>query len=184
MKIENYPGYILEKNGTVINPKGKEITPTIKKTSFVYKMKDCDSKWKSVSEVKVHALAGNILKVPDTARRVYGAIADYFIDVNGDVYSFNINQPKGIKLAKYITSDGYPTVTIDGKKRSVHTLLAKTFIMPDYVEKGLCCMHGDDNKLNCNLNNISIGTYSQNNKDAYDRGCQPRRYNKKEYNGR
>ena len=31
----------------------------------------------------------------------------------------------------------------------------------------LCCMHLDDNKHNNDLDNLKVGTYSENNKAAY-----------------
>jgi len=45
--------------------------------------------------------------------------------------------------------------------------MAETFIMNRYSSYGLCCMHKDNNKRNCHISNLSLGTYSKNNKDAY-----------------
>jgi hypothetical protein len=52
----------------------------------------------------------------------------------------------------------------------IQKLMAITFLDPDYSNKGLCVMHKDDDKTNNVLTNLKIGTYSENNKSAYDNG--------------
>ena len=59
---------------------------------------------------------------------------------------------------------------IAGRFRSIHSLIAITFLDENYIGKGLCCLHLDNNKNNHQLSNIKIGTYSENNKQAYTDG--------------
>ena len=49
--------------------------------------------------------------------------------------------------------------------------MARAFILEDYVERWLVCLHSDDVKGNIDLSNLSVGAYSKNNKDAYSTGC-------------
>lgn len=83
--------------------------------------------------------------------------------------------PAGKYLTIYYPKNGwYPVVSTREKGQvSVHQLLALTFLDKEYLEKGLCVMHLDDNKHNFNLSNFKIGTYSENNKAAYDTGVNP-----------
>ncbi len=106
------------------------------------------------------------MKVPSTARQVMRATGKYYIDTDGTVYAFPISHPQGIKSKFRLSTAGYVSTTIDGKSVDVHVLMAETFIMQDYIKKGLCCLHRDNDKTNCNISNLNIGTYSQNNKDA------------------
>ncbi len=132
-----------------------------------YNLKDDNGKWRGVSISRINKLTGRILKLPKDAKKIPG-YNEYFIDKKGNIYSFSDASPEGKILKHNIGTSGYPRVSVGGKQRDVHTLLAKTFIMEDYIERGLCCMHKDNNKLNFILTNICIGTYSQNNKQAYD----------------
>ena len=172
MKIVGFDGYIFKDN-EVVSPSGKTLTKVhTKHGTYQYKMKRNDGKWTSVTESTLKSLTNNSLLVPSTAKEIPG-YSGYFIDTDGTVYSFSRTYPDGKILNHGIDTKGYPNIKINKKKVSIHSLLAITFIMEDYVKKGLCCMHKDDNKLNCHLNNLAIGTYSQNNKDSYKRGCNP-----------
>ncbi len=66
----------------------------------------------------------------------------------------------------------YPTISCNFKGKEitigVHQLLAITFLDKDYLDKKLVAMHIDNNKNNNILSNIKVGTYSENNKQAYD----------------
>ena len=184
-EIKNYDNYIYDdENDLVINKKNnKIITEFGKNNNLKRKMKDNNNKWKNLASSTLKFLAGLSIEIPETAKKIHNSNNNYYIDINGDIFSYERNR-YGKKLKHCFGSSGYPMVEIhyDGKARlkEVHSLLVETFIMQDYVKKGLCCLHGDDDKLNCHIDNLSIGTYSQNNKDAYIRGCQPRRYNKKQ----
>lgn len=54
------------------------------------------------------------------------------------------------------------------KNLSVHRLVAETFIPNLYNKPNVC--HWDNNKSNCNVNNLYWGTQAQNIQQAYDDG--------------
>ena len=173
MIIPSYSAYRFE-NDSVIRIKDNK--PVTLQKRDLLKLKDDSGKWKTVTLTHVKNLCGITLKLPDTVKPI-SSFPGYYIDIDGSVYSFSSANPNGKKLTTTITSKGYPSVSLckDHKnyKKEVHILMARAFLMEDYIEKGLCCMHLDDDKLNCNLSNLAIGTYSQNNKDAYTRGLNP-----------
>ena len=157
-------------NGDVINNNNKVLKKiTTKLGTYQYKMKRDDGRWTSVTESTLNSLVGNTIKLPSTAKRIPKSVG-YFIDIDGTVFSFSRTFPRGKILTHTISASGYPRIKIDGKTMDIHTILARTFIMENYIEKGLVCRHKDDIKTNCHINNLCVGTYSQNNKEAYDRG--------------
>jgi len=170
--IDGFPGYKYE-DGVVYKPNGdvqkllKGNTP--KRSNFFYKMKNAEGKWVQVTRDRIKSIVGEILGIPEDAKQIY-QYENYYIDTDGNVYSFSRSNPTGKKLSPRIDTAGYLSITLKGKPRTVHSLLAETFIMHDYREKGLCVMHIDNNKLNCKLSNIKVGTYSENNKQAYKDG--------------
>lgn len=115
------------------------------------------------------------MQLPPDATPIAGT-TKYFIDKCGIVYSF-ATDARGIILTPVIGTNGYLSVSIyyEGNRKTVdiHKLVAETFIMENYAAKGLVCMHKDNNKTNCHIDNLCIGTYSQNNKDAYSDGLNP-----------
>jgi len=143
------------------------------KKAKVLKLKANDGVWKQVPFKKILAYEGLILELPTTAVNLKMCGSSYFIDRNGDIYSFSSKYLTGIKLSVNIGTKGYPNVMIPyrGKtrKRDVHTLLCEAFIKPNYVSEGLVAMHKDDDKLHCHIDNLCLGTYSQNLQDAWDR---------------
>ncbi len=169
-KIKGFPGYLYE-DGIVYNPKGKQQKLILHSSgSKTYKVKRYDNKWVHLYESKLLAIVGEILTLPDDAKQIPG-FNNYFIDKSGKVYSFSVSNPTGIIMKSRVGSSGYPVIGL-GKDvtKEVHQLLAKTFIMEDYIKKGFCVLHKDNDKWNCCLDNICVGTYSRNNKDAYSDG--------------
>jgi len=172
MNIDNYSNYTLNTNLDVIKTKdNKQITKQIStNNTYHYKMKDDLGKWNSISRVKVMSLAGVKMKLHPTAVRIYDGY-EYYIDISGEVTSFQESSPTGLILKTSIGASGYPKVNlfINGKAtpKTVHSLLCNAFIVKGYEKLGLVCLHNDDDKLNFKLTNLSVGTYSKNNKDAY-----------------
>lgn len=67
----------------------------------------------------------------------------------------------------------YPTVTVGGRRIRVHTLAALTFLGPR--PPGQVVRHGDDDKQNIWIGNLSYGTPGQNAADAVRHGVRRRR---------
>jgi len=135
-------------------------------------MKHESGKYKAVTENKIKALSGYGVKLPLDAVQITNS--SDFIDPRGNVYSFGVNNPQGIIRKIYYRPDSYPQVSVyingESVTRDIHHLLADTFIYPGYVSHGLCVLHKDNNKHNFSLDNLSVDTYSKNNRDAYKDG--------------
>lgn len=163
-------------DGEVVDRKTNKVKALRKRGD--YKLKDDTGKWRAVSVVKIKALCGDILELPKDAVEIKSAAKGYYIDKKGTVYSFSKSNPAGAVLKGSIGSGGYLRVKIvsvcgTSKDVDVHSLVARAFIDENYIEKGLVCLHSDNDKLNPRLDNLSVGTYSQNNKDAYTDGLNP-----------
>lgn len=91
---------------------------------------------------------------------------NYSINRNGDVYN-----NKTRHLMKHSQSNtGYCTVFVDGKNRTLHRLLAMTFIPnPDNLP---CINHKDGNKLNNDLSNLEWCNHATNERHAYNIGLK------------
>ena len=140
-------------------------------------MYDDDDNRKLISKVKIFALTGFKLKLPEDAIKIKDS--EEFIDKKGNVYSFSRSNPQGIiKSLNYrFDKDGnkkYVQVQIsvngERKTKDIHSLLADAFIHPGYAKEGLCVAHKDNDKHNFSLENLSVVSYSKNNKDAYKDG--------------
>ena len=172
MKIKGFPNYRFIKDEVYdLRGKKKNILIGTRGKSF-YKLKNYNGKWSSISLAKLKALAGNIMSIPKDAVPIPG-YNNYYIDKLATIYSFNRFDPTGIIIKQTQTQNGYIVAGIQGKSLEVHMLMAKAFIMVNYIERGLCVLHLDNDKTNNNLNNLVVGTYSRNNKQAYKDGLNP-----------
>ena len=172
MIIPGFTRYTFEE-GIVTDTEIGKVKNAIKRGSKLsYKLKDDAGTWRGISESKVRALCGDMLNKPLGAKILPGS-DNCWVSPLGEVYTTSIVNPRGTILKHYVDTSGYLTVRINNKHQNVHKLVAQTFLMSDYIEKGLVCMHLDDDKSNCNLSNLKIGTYSQNNLDAYATGVNP-----------
>jgi hypothetical protein len=71
------------------------------------------------------------------------------------------------RIARLLTVDyshRYPRLSIDGKKRYLHTLVAEAFIGPR--PHGQLVLHGDDDPLNPDARNLRFGSHAENAADA------------------
>lgn len=160
-------------NGVVTNTRNGKVIRPIKRSKYSYfKIKSDDGTWKSVSESTIKHLCGIKISMKPCAK-IIPTTENYYCDTLGNIYSFD-RIKSGLILSGNISSKGYVVVNIKykGKTRNVevHQLVCATHIMHDYIEKGLVCLHADNDKTNNNLSNLSVGTYSKNNKDAYSDG--------------
>lgn len=116
-----------------------------------------------------------MVAIPEHAKEVPYTDGKVFITETGRVFS-KATVKCGKELSNHVGSNGYYQVKLKFKGTvstiEVHQLMCRAFYDTDYVEKGLVCLHQDDNKLNINLSNLSLGTYSENLQQAYDNGCR------------
>lgn len=174
MEIKGFSKYYY-KQGNVFckrNDRQVSITTGNKNDKFL-KLKDDFDKWKSVQLNRVKFLAGDILKLPDDA--VKAAYCEWlYVTPDGRFFSFGRNSLNGKEMLPYKGKNGYLRVKTLYKGKSIavecHKVICETFIDKDYIAKGLVCLHKDDNKTNCNLSNLKVGTHSENNKSAYKNG--------------
>lgn len=176
VEIHGFPNYRYDTKLDVVidtingNKILKEMKLGVGTTAF--KMKNEAGKWVSVSR-KVLLSKIKTKFIPDTSwKEVVRPNSGYYINRNGQVMSikrYSCGELMNVYIPK--NSKKYPAVTlrIDGcsKPYPIHKLLAKAFIDSDYIEKGLCVLHIDNNKHNFKLSNLKVGTYSENNKQAY-----------------
>ena len=67
-----------------------------------------------------------------------------------------------------VSKNGYGVIQFDGRLYSAHRLAY--LLTHGEVADGLVVMHSCDNKRCCNPDHLSVGTHSENVKDAYRRG--------------
>lgn len=178
MEIKGFNLYYLDSNRNIIRKKDSKIVSiTTSPKGYRYcKLKKDDGSWCSIQESTVFSLSNIALDLTGF-KEIPDLNGIYFINEIGTVISFALNK-SGMILKPYYYNCGkkYPTVSINGKSESIHSLIAKTFINKNYVIEGLCCMHLDNDKNNHILSNLKIGTYSENNKQAYDDGLNMGKY--------
>lgn len=171
MKIRGYTGYTYI-DGCVF--KGdKKISLTSKGNgNYACKMKNDDGKWKQVRLSTIQALSDITLST-DGYATIPNTDDKYFINEDGRIISFNFDK-RGLEMKINYPKEKYPQVRIEYKGEirtmGIHQLIALSYIDNDYIDKGLVCMHLDNDKNNHTLSNLKVGTYSQNNKQAYDDG--------------
>jgi len=70
------------------------------------------------------------------------------------------------------TQNGYPTIGINGDQRMVHLVVFQTFRPEEYkaMKDGEMILHEDDDRMDCRIDKLRVGTASQNRRDAYDNG--------------
>ncbi len=159
--------HTVKKNNEI---KRKEIT---KQKGDVFKLKGDDGKWRRVTLANIQVLCGEELKLPEYAKKI-PFTEHYYADIEGNIYSYSQKNPAGLILSTTVNKSGYPRVKINYKGQirpvEVHQLMAVTFFCENYVELGFDCMHRDNNKSDCSLMNLKLGTRGCNNKHAYETG--------------
>lgn len=182
MIIPEFTGYDLtEVNGVYKITKvssGKEITITKPQKGKEYaKLKNDLGIWKSIGISKLIALCYPP-KPPEGFVLVPGYIKTYISKCGKTWIGPGETTPLGTLTCPRYYENDYPQVCVErdpkrGGTRYVHILLALVYLDKDYLDKGLCVMHLDDDKNNFNLTNLKVATYSENNKAAYDTGVNP-----------
>ena len=75
-------------------------------------------------------------------------------------------------LHQFVGKDGYLRVQFDGKTKTVHRIVAKSFLKTS--KNKLVVNHKDGNKQNNNISNLEWVTSSENQKHAYQNNLKPR----------
>ena len=160
--LERYPGYTFSE-GKVFSPEGREIQCGVRGYNIV-----------NTTGAKTRVSAASLKRqlqpklVMETGSKEIPGDPNYFVSPKGTVYSFHpVTNPSGKILTPHISTPGYLRLRLGGRLMDVHNIVAITFLDKEYVTKGLCCMHLDNDKTNPELTNLKVGTYSENNKAAF-----------------
>jgi hypothetical protein len=67
---------------------------------------------------------------------------------------------------------GYPSIKINGTNRTVHSVVFETFRPDEYnaLQPGEMILHENDDRMDCRIDKLRVGTQSQNGRDAHDNG--------------
>lgn len=89
-------------------------------------------------------------------------VSNYFVRDDGMIWSIS----RGRFLSPYKTNKGYPCVTFNGVKRTVHRIVAEAFLPNQYGLPTINHKNGDrtDNRIS----NLEWCSYSANNQHAWD----------------
>ena len=98
-------------------------------------------------------------------------VCDYFVRDDGMIWSIR----RGRFLSSYKTNKGCPCVTFNGTKRTVHRIVAETFL-PN--KDGLPTVnHKNGDRTDNRISNLEWCSYAANNQHAWDTGHERRRLN-------
>jgi len=114
---------------------------------------------------------------------MYGGENDYEVSTYGKIRSIDrviskadntIQTLKGKTLRQNPSSNGYMMVNVKYKgvrtNKTVHSILAETFIVKGKMPKDRCVNHKDGVKSNNNISNIEVVSYAENLKHAHVNG--------------
>lgn len=186
MEIKGFSSYYYREGMVFWKKDNKEVRPHTRADGTVrIKLKNDLGEFKGFSFSKLKFLAGDILQLPEDA--VKAAYCEWlYVTPNGRFYSFNPKTPSGVEVIPNINGCGqkrlYTRYKGETKAVACHKIMCETFIDKDYIKKGLVCMHLDDDKTNFKLSNLKVGTYSENNKSAYDNGLNKGKWGKSKKN--
>jgi hypothetical protein len=108
-------------------------------------------------------------------------LPSYFVTSDGEIWSTAKYRDRAIRLQASINNAGYKKVSIRGKNRYVHRLIAETFVPNLYGHPQV--NHKDGNKLNNISDNLEWCSCSYNVRHAFDIGSATPRGSKGEESG-
>jgi len=90
----------------------------------------------------------------------------------GRVGKINTSAHRVYETHEICRSNGYPILNINKQKRYLHILVFKAFYPDEYENKpdGHMVCHKNDNKLDCSIDNLYLGSASNNTIDAHNNG--------------
>lgn len=171
-EIPSFSAYLLTPELEVLRKKDNKIMPVYEDSAGNKFLKLKTDTGSFVKRAKAAIVA---LAIPVIAPEGFTEVPSYkglFVSKEGGVWSAPSHKfPLGSYLKAYDNPNGYSSInTTRHGCVDVHKLLALTYLDKEYIQKGLCVMHLDDNKHNFSLKNLKVGTYSENNKAAYANG--------------
>lgn len=102
----------------------------------------------------------------ETWKPIPGYNGKYEVSSLGKIKS-NVNLKGGV-MKPTVDASGYPTVELEGKNKRVHELVMAAF--GGKREGTNVAMHGDGNKRNNSVQNLSWGTRAENEKGVKSKG--------------
>jgi hypothetical protein len=96
----------------------------------------------------------------------------WMVSIFGRVAYHTKNTRKVYSPDELSTLSGYPIIGINGKQRTVHSVILQTFRRKEYdaMKKGEMVLHENDDKMDCRIDKLRVGNRSQNARDAHDNG--------------
>jgi len=93
-------------------------------------------------------------------------------DLGRVAYHTNENTRKVYSPDELCMWGGYPSIKINGTPRLVHLIVFQTFRPEEYdaMKEGEMILHEDDERMDCRIDKLRVGTASENGRDAYDNG--------------
>jgi hypothetical protein len=90
----------------------------------------------------------------------------------GRIGKINTSERRIYETHEICRSNGYPVLNINRKRQSLHILVFKAFYPDEYETKpdGHMICHKNDNRLDCSIDNLYIGSASDNTRDAHNNG--------------
>jgi hypothetical protein len=90
----------------------------------------------------------------------------------GRVGKINTSVRRVYETREICRSNGYPVLNINKQKRYLHILVFKAFYPDEYETKqdGHMICHKNDDKLDCRIDNLYLGSASNNTTDAHNNG--------------
>jgi len=93
-------------------------------------------------------------------------------DLGRVAYHKDANIRKVYSPEELSTNGVYPSISINGKDKKVHLVVFQTFRPEEYdaMKPGEMILHEKDDRMDCRIDKLRVGTRSQNGRDAHDNG--------------
>ena len=137
--------------------------------------------WADILDLCVSTIKWRVGNKPEWSYKKYDNISgEIWVTIGNNTEVSNlgrVGQNKTTERRVYETHEiciknGYPVLTINNKNENLHILVFKAFYPDEYETKqdGHMICHKNDNKLDCSIDNLYIGSASDNTRDAHNNG--------------